>query len=173
VQRAGRTRYEHDAAGRLVRRTRTTLSGRLKEWTYTWDAEDRLAQVTTPDARRFCYEYDPLGRRIAKTEHRADGAVTSTVHFVWDGPHLIEEIRTDGTRITATTWDHEPETYVPAAQTRRSWVDGATSEQVDEAFHAIVTDLAGTPTELVTPNGQIAWRSERSLWGQIDSGHLQ
>jgi RHS repeat-associated protein len=166
VQRAGRTRYEHDAAGRLIRRTRVTLSGRLKEWTYTWDAEDRLTQVTTPDGNRHTYSYDPLGRRIAKTEHAADGTVRRVGYFVWDGPRLIEEIRANGARTTATTWDHDPGTFKPAAQTRRSWVDDATAEQMDQEFHAIVTDLVGTPTELVTPDGRIAWRAQASLWGQ-------
>ena len=166
VQRAGRTRYEHDAAGRLIRRTRITLSGRLKEWTYAWDAEDRLVALTTPDGRRFSYTYDPLGRRIAKAEHRQDGTPADSVYFIWDGPHLIEELRTDGTRTTATTWDHAPDTYTPTAQTRRTWIDTATPEQIDQEFHAIVTDLVGTPTELVTADGQIAWRAQISLWGQ-------
>ena len=166
VHRAGRTRYEHDPAGRLIRRIRVTLSGRLKEWTYAWDAEDRLNEVTTPDGRRHTYSYDALGRRVAAQEHAQDGTVGSAVYFVWDGPRLIEEIRTDGSRTTATTWDHDPGTFKPAAQTRRTWVDNATPEQIDQEFHAIVTDLVGTPTELVTPDGRIAWRAQASLWGQ-------
>lgn len=169
VKRAGRTRYEHDGAGRLVRRTRATLSGRRKEWTYAWDAEDRLIEVATPDGRRFTYIYDPLGRRIAKHEHAQDGTEVSAVYFTWDGPHLIEEFRTNRTISSATTWDFEPDTYTPAAQTRRTWVDGATAEQVDEEFHAIVTDLVGTPTELVTPDGRIVWYAQKSLWGQTAS----
>jgi RHS repeat-associated protein len=37
---------------------------------------------------------------------------------------------------------------------------------VDEAFHAIITDLVGTPTELVGPDGHVAWRRVASLWGR-------
>jgi len=36
---------------------------------------------------------------------------------------------------------------------------------IDQRFHAIVTDLIGTPTELVTPEGEIAWRRSAGLWG--------
>lgn len=165
VHRAGRTSSEHDAAGRLIRRIRITLSGRLKQWTYTWDPDNRLTHATTPDGRRFDYSYDPLGRRIAKTEHAPGGEATRITHFTWDGPRLIEEISAEGPRVAATTWDHDPGTFTPAAQTRRTWVDGATTEQIDQAFHAIITDLVGTPTELVAPDGQIAWRTQASLWG--------
>jgi RHS repeat-associated protein len=169
VRRAGRTRYEYDGAGRLIRRTRVTLSGQRKEWHYTWDAEDRLTGVTVPSGRRYAYAYDSLGRRIAKTGHDADGTILGTTHFIWDGPRMIEEINVDGDRVTATTWDHEPGTFKPAAQTRRTWVDGATPEQVDHEFYAIVTDLAGTPAEMVTPDGRVAWRAQASLWGQTAS----
>ena len=169
TRRAGRTRYEHDAAGRLVRRFRVTLSGRLKEWLYTWDAEDRLTAVTVPDGTNWSYTYDALGRRITKTAHREGPEPGATVYFVWDGPRLIEEIRAEVGRTTATTWDHDPGTFKPAAQTRRSWADGASTEQIDQQFHAIVADLVGTPTELVTPDGKIAWRAHTTLWGQTTS----
>ncbi len=32
-------------------------------------------------------------------------------------------------------------------------------------FHAIVTDTVGTPTELLTPDGGLAWQSRTTLWG--------
>lgn len=36
---------------------------------------------------------------------------------------------------------------------------------MDRRFFAIVTDLVGTPTELVDESGDIAWRSSTTLWG--------
>lgn len=65
-RRAGRTHYEHDSAGRLVRNIRRTLSGQQRQTTYRWDSEDRLIEVTTPDGTTWRYEYDALGRRSAK-----------------------------------------------------------------------------------------------------------
>jgi RHS repeat-associated protein len=41
---------------------------------------------------------------------------------------------------------------------------------VDRRFHAIVTDLVGAPTELVTPAGEVAWRQRRTVWGQVVAG---
>jgi RHS repeat-associated protein len=42
-----------------------------------------------------------------------------------------------------------------------------TQERVGQRFFAIVTDLVGTPTELVDPSTEtIAWRSVATLWGQ-------
>ncbi|MEU6768959.1 DUF6531 domain-containing protein [Streptomyces sp. NPDC046853] len=181
VRTAGRSRYEHDGQGRVVRHTRALLSGGSRTWLFDWDAEDRLRGVTTPDGRHWRYRYDPLGRRIAKELLSAsDGPVVERTDFVWDGTRLAEESRTvpgegDGGRIT--TWDWEPGGDRPIAQRSRSGAlrdvrdvrggTGETGEQglVDEQFHSIVTDLVGTPTELVDEEGTVAWRSRTSLWG--------
>lgn len=50
--------YEHDAQGRLVRRTGKLLSGQQRTWAFTWNAEDRLTDATTPDGETF-YESGP------------------------------------------------------------------------------------------------------------------
>ncbi|WP_317633460.1 RHS repeat domain-containing protein [Streptomyces sp. HUAS TT20] len=73
VRSAGATAYEHDAQGRLVRRTRRLLNGQSRTWTYAWNAEDRLAEVVTPDGDRWRYAYDP-GRRISKHRVAMDGS---------------------------------------------------------------------------------------------------
>ncbi len=36
---------------------------------------------------------------------------------------------------------------------------------MDEQFYAIITDLVGTPAELVDADGDIAWQSNPTLWG--------
>ncbi|NJP91930.1 type IV secretion protein Rhs [Nonomuraea sp. FMUSA5-5] len=151
VRQAGRTRYEYDRQGRTVLRRRKGLSAEPRTWHYTWDAEDRLTAVTTPDGTRWRYLYDPLGRRIAK--ERADGA--HRTDFTWDGLTLAEQSTDDRT----TSWDWAPGTFRPLTQTERS------RQWVDERFYAIATDLLGTPTELITPDGDIAWRPRRTLWG--------
>jgi RHS repeat-associated protein len=178
VQKAGRTHHEYDAAGRLVRTTRRTLDGRQKTWSYHWDSQDRLVQAVTPDRGTWRYSYDPVGRRTGKYLVGADGALDRRALFIWDGPRLAEE-QTPGADgvISATTWDYDPGTFRPAAQRRRGRlafadadadaVAAADADQsvIDEAFHAIVTDLIGTPTELVTADGRIAWHSTTTVWG--------
>ncbi|WP_102923528.1 RHS repeat-associated core domain-containing protein [Streptomyces noursei] len=178
LTRAGAVRYEHDALGRVTLRRRTRLSRKPDTWHYAWDAEDRLVGVTTPDGTRWRYRYDPLGRRIAKEQLAPDGStVVERTLFTWDGPVLVEQTTsTPGNpRATALTWDHSG--LVPVAQTERKVSVPAEGETgaahpahapqsvIDERFFAIVTDLVGTPTELVAESGDIAWHARATLWG--------
>ncbi|MFP8944609.1 putative T7SS-secreted protein [Streptomyces fenghuangensis] len=165
LTRAGRFRYEYDAAGRTVLRQRVRLSKKPDTWRYEWDAEDRLTTVTTPDGTRWRYLYDPLGRRISKQRLAPDGStVTEQVDFTWDGPVLVEQTTTspDLPHPVALTWDHDGLT--PLAQTERL-LDPADQGEIDRRFFAIVTDLVGAPTELVDETGRIAWHTRTTLWG--------
>ncbi|APE22633.1 MULTISPECIES: putative T7SS-secreted protein [Streptomyces] len=147
ITRAGRVRYVHDAQGRVVLRQKTRLSRKADTWRFEWDAEDRLTAVTTPDGTTWQYAYDPLGRRISKQ------SPFESVHFTWDGTALCEQT----TANVVLTWDYAGPR--PLSQTERR------TDTDDERFFAIVTDLIGTPTELVDESGDLAWRIRTSLWG--------
>ncbi|MEU2547047.1 putative T7SS-secreted protein [Streptomyces roseolus] len=147
ITRAGAVRYEHDAQGRTTLRQKTRLSRKPDTWRYAWDPEDRLKSVTTPDGTVWRYTYDPLGRRIAKR------SPLETVHFTWDGTTLCEQT----TENVVLTWDHAG--LRPLAQTERR------KDTDDDRFFAIVTDLIGTPTELVAESGELAWHTRTTLWG--------
>ncbi|MFD5058155.1 putative T7SS-secreted protein [Streptomyces sp. NPDC058394] len=166
ITRAGRIRYEHDAQGRMVLRQKTRLSRTPDTWRYTWDCEDRLTSVTTPDGTRWRYVYDPLGRRTAKQKLAADGdSVVEQVSLVWDGTNLCEQI-TDADALpnqVAVTWDHDG--FRPLTQTERILSAESPHDTVDERFFAIVTDLIGTPTELIDESGALAWHTRSTLWG--------
>jgi RHS repeat-associated protein len=153
VRRSGRTTYEHDAQGRLVRTVLRLLNGQTRVRTYAWNADDRLVQ-TESGGTRWRYHYDPLGRRTAKQQLAEDGSVLTRTDFVWDGSRLAEQTTPDG---PATTWDYAPDTHLPLTQTTRTGID--------TAFYAVVTDLVGTPTELLTPAGTVAWQAQTLLWG--------
>lgn len=58
-----------------------------------------------------------------------------------------------------TTWEYLPDTWQPISQT--------VITTNDQQFYAIITDLVGTPTDLVTPDGRrVAWtNAEATLWG--------
>ena len=161
---AGRIRYEYDAAGRTVLRQVTRLSRKPDTWRYTWDAEDLLTHVTTPDGTEWRYLYDPLGRRIAKLRLAVDRAtVVERTDFTWDGPTLTEQTThasyLPGPHILS--WDHRGTQPVSQSES----IIG--QDRVDRRFFAIVTDLVGTPTELVDPaTASIAWRASRTLWGR-------
>ncbi|MEU3784359.1 putative T7SS-secreted protein [Streptomyces sp900129855] len=166
VTRAGDVRFEHDALGRVTLRQKTRLSRKPDTWRYTWDAEDRLTRVVTPDGTRWRYRYDPLGRRTAKQRLAADGeTVTEEVRFTWDGLTLCEQTTVSGDlpRPVALTWEHRG--LVPLAQTERILTADARQQETDRRFFAIATDLIGAPTELIDESGDIAWRTRATLWG--------
>ncbi|WP_435595984.1 RHS repeat-associated core domain-containing protein [Streptomyces albogriseolus] len=166
VVRAGRIHYEYDAAGRVVLRRRTRLSRKADIWRYTWDGDDRLTTVVTPDGTVWRYLYDPLGRRVAKQRLAADErTVTEETRFTWDGTHLVEQVttRAGSSEVSTLTWERDG--VRPIVQAQRSTLADAPQEIVDEHFYAIVTDLIGTPTELVSEAGEVAWHADATLWG--------
>jgi RHS repeat-associated protein len=161
LTRAGRTRYGYDGQGRLAWRGERRLSGRTDTWRFTWDADNRLTGVLTPGGAHWRYRYDPLGRRIAKQRVDAtSGAVLEQTDFTWDGATLAEQVH----NATAhTTWDYRPGTHTPLTQTERTGEPG--QDWYDSRFYAIVTDLVGTPTELVDQSGALAWHQPTTVWG--------
>lgn len=141
---------------------------------YTWNAEDRLIEATTPDGAHWHYAYDPLGRRISKHRQAPDGIKTDRTNFAWDETRLSEQTGPDG---KATTWDYPPDTHRPLTQTdhKPPTATAGTSflarlaEESDPGrvtrFHAVITDSVGTPTELVSEAGDLVWRRHTTLRG--------
>jgi RHS repeat-associated protein len=166
ITRAGTIRYEHDALGRIILRQKTRRSRKPDTWRYEWDAEDRMRSVTTPDGTLWRYEYDALGRRTAKQRFDDDHeTVLEQITFTWDGATLCEET-TASDKLpypVALTWDHQG--LRPLAQTERILAPRASEEELNDRFFCIVTDLIGTPYELIDTEGGISWRSRRTLWG--------
>ncbi len=168
ITRAGRIRYEHDHLGRVTLRQKTRLSRKPDSWHYAWDAEDRLTTVTTPDGTTWRYLYDSFARRIAKQRLAADSAtVVEQTDFIWDGVTLTEQsTHTPGApEVVTLTWDHQGLT--PLTQTERKTrspdLAFASQEAIDQRFFAIITDLVGTPTELVSEVGEIAWQAQVTI----------
>ncbi|MFF3321541.1 putative T7SS-secreted protein [Streptomyces sp. NPDC002889] len=166
ITRAGNVRYEHDALGRITLRQKSRLSRKPDTWRYEWDAENRMRSVTTPDGTVWRYEYDALGRRTAKQRLARDGrAVVEKVIFTWDGVTLCEETTESASlpKPVAVTWDHHG--LRPLTQTERILAPTTAQETIDERFFSIVTDVIGTPRELVDETGDIAWSTRTTLWG--------
>ncbi len=155
--RDGRTRYHYDAAGRLVRVERSRLSRPVEVWHYRYNGFDQLSEVFTPDREHWRYAYDAYGRRTTKQRLSSDGGVVERTVYVWDGTRLVEQV----TAGEVTAWAYEPGTYRPMSQS--SW----DADAVDRAFYAIVTDLVGTPVELVDPDAGVSvGAATLDLWGR-------
>ncbi|MFE7116025.1 polymorphic toxin type 30 domain-containing protein [Streptomyces sp. NPDC057654] len=174
IRSAGRTTYQHDAQGRLTQKTRKLLNGQIRTWTYRWSSEDRLVEAETPNNETWRYRYDPLGRRIAKQRLAEDGEVAEETTFTWDESRLAEQLSPTG---RATTWDYAPNTHRPLTQTDHRPLTREQGQSLitkyaelsdpteTTSFHAIITDLVGTPTELITSAGEVAWQRRTTLWG--------
>ncbi|MFF1919145.1 restriction endonuclease fold toxin [Streptomyces sp. NPDC058221] len=174
IQTAGSIRYEHDAAGRTTLRQKTRLSRKPDTWHYTWDAEDRLVRVITPDGTAWRYTYDPLGRRTTKQRMASDDTVAEETVFTWQGNTLIEQTTasSDWPGRETLTWDHDTDGLTPLTQTTRyTPAAEATQPEVNARFYAIITDLIGTPTHLVDESGHIAWQAQATLWGTTTWNH--
>ncbi|MDH6128125.1 DUF6531 domain-containing protein [Kitasatospora sp. GP82] len=167
LTRAGSVHYTYDGAGRVTTRQKTGGASGSERWTYTWDAEDRLVAVTAPDGQLWRYSYDPLGRRTAKLRIAEDGTtVLERTDFTWDGPNLCEQT-THAPHLPGPhtlTWEHDGHYPLAQAETIVTGADASRNE-TSRRFFAIVTDLVGTPTELVDTSGGIAWRARTTLWG--------
>lgn len=166
LRSTGNTHYEYDDAGQLIRVLRRTLSGQRRSWTYTWNCLGQLVETQTPDGTRWRYVYDPLGRRRSKRRLDEAGEMVEETRFDWDETRVAEQTTsTPHGEARVLTWDYEPGTYRPATQREQIWAGTADQRTYDQRFYAIVTDLVGTPAELVDADGGIAWHRTADLWG--------
>ncbi|MBY4694727.1 DUF6531 domain-containing protein [Burkholderia latens] len=171
-------RFEYDAFGNLVAKMR----GANRTQRFTYDGQDRLIAVRTQDARGVVesrFAYDPLGRRIAKSDTffdiRGVKQRTETKRFVWEGLRLVQEVRETG----VSSYVYSPgEPYSPAARVDAVLAEALAAAAIDTAkrtsriyhFH---TDLVGAPLEMTDESGELTWAGQYSAWGKVEPGSWQ
>ncbi|AZS72292.1 type IV secretion protein Rhs [Streptomyces lydicus] len=170
ITKAGAIRYEHDELGRITLRRKTRLSRKPDTWHYTWNTEGRLTTVITPDGTTWRYLYDPFGRRIAKQRLTPDGQkFGEQTEFTWEGSTLTEQTTqvVGASECITLAWDHKGTIPLTQFECKTSVPDLSQSPQcvIDKRFFAIVTDLVGTPTNLSSVDGELAWQARGALWG--------
>ena len=136
---------EHDAKGRVVRRTVTRNGFRPQTWEFGWNAMDQLVQARCPDGRVWTYAYDPFGRRVSKESNglRHD--------FLWDGDVIAREF----VNRQAVDWFFEPRSFRPLARLENG------------ALSYVVNDHLGTPKEVLSSEGALLWSSDHDTWGSL------
>ncbi|MFC6336099.1 type IV secretion protein Rhs [Pseudomonas sp. CCM 7891] len=145
-------RYRYDAFGRMIEK-RSAARGFQR---FAYDAEHRLIEVRSQKGERETIvrmAYDPLGRRIEKTEHDSNGYALGETRFVWDGLRLLQEHRHSQTSL----YLYEGEGYEPLAR-----IDGTGQLQKIRYYH---NDLNGLPEQLTEVDGQNVWRATYQVWG--------
>ncbi len=88
--------YTYDNNGNMIEKVNKST---LEVTQYTYDAENRLVQVTKPGTAAS-YRYDALGRRIEKT---VNGSAT---RYIYDGQNILEEY--NGSNVFLTRYVHGP-----------------------------------------------------------------
>ena len=84
--------YNYDNNGNL-----TSKTDALGLWTFSYDEENRLTQVTKPSGPTVNYKYDGLGRRIQRTS-----SAGANERYVYDGPDALIDLNADWS--VATTY---------------------------------------------------------------------
>jgi RHS repeat-associated protein len=179
--------YHYDAEGNLVfkefitsgqpnvfdkkqleKKLQIKINGSGVGWIYQWAGNGMLAKVTLPQGKDVKFNYDPLGRRIAK---QYKGKVT---RWLWDGNVPLHEWNYEGEyppglSIDATgslkeeqepvenliTWIYEQGSFVPCGK-----ITG-------EEEYSIVSDYLGTPTHAFNSKGEKVWERELDIYGAV------
>ena len=138
----GDKHFEYDARGNLTRETRGK-NGKLEKRFY-YDLENQLIKVETNTKQEtVTYRYDPLGRRIDKTD------AFGTTQYRWADNHLTQETRNN----LKKTYVYEPHSFRPVALVQ------------DEQIYHYHLDHLGTPRELTNEQGKIVWRVKYKTYG--------
>ena len=157
-------RYTYDSLGNLTECQ--TANGDYQR--YTYDLKHQLIRADIHNrytTESWVYDYDPLGRRIAKSKLNKQGEKQCHTQFIWAGSHLVQEIRkgknneeTDCTFIYIYT---HPDSYEPLAQ---CYKERENAQHTVNYFHC---DQIGIPREMTDSQGKLLWKGRYDAWGQL------
>ncbi|WP_415639806.1 RHS repeat-associated core domain-containing protein, partial [Pseudomonas floridensis] len=103
------------------------------------------------------YQYDSLGRRVAK-QSEVNGQ-TEHKRFLWQGLRMLREEQPG----QSSLYVYEPGSYAPLAR-----VDQREGE-AENTLYYFHTDQIGTPLEMTDTDGQIVWQATYKAWGSIEA----
>lgn len=146
------TTFDYSPNGHI---TKETKPAQVK--TYTYDAADRLTQVTADSTQIASYQYDPMGRRISKTING------ETTWYLYTVEGLIAELDGQNTMTVAYGW-------LPDSNwgTQPLWQANLTHNQTLQTaqFHYLHTDHLGTPQIATDEQGHISWKGLTEAFGK-------
>ncbi|WP_415639804.1 RHS repeat domain-containing protein, partial [Pseudomonas floridensis] len=149
--------YTYDPWGNLVEKR----SGLAKWQTFTYDCENRLVKAETLVNSQLhstgTYQYDSLGRRVAK-QSEVNGQAQHK-RFLWQGLRMLREEQPG----QSSLYIYEPGSYAPLAR-----VDQREGE-AENTLYYFHTDQIGTPLEMTDTDGQIVWQATYKAWGSLEA----
>ena len=154
----GEFEYSYDGEGNLIQKIRLIdgEDGSAGEVTdYEYDHRNRLVRVTirasegaTILLEKVTYQYDALGRRIARTENG------DTIHFVYNGDNVWADFNEAGEAVARYLFGNNIDQNIARYQPGEGTV-------------WYLADLLGTIRDLVDANGQLVNHTEYDAYGQI------
>jgi len=175
----GRTTFTYDKAGRVTQTVTKRLSKKplVKHFYYGSGTQPVGYEDSDHPGVGWRYLYDGLGRRIGKERiNTTTGDVLSRVVFMHYGNELFGEQYTVNVNEphlvgSGRLWPADPLTGDVIGQIEitapSGSVDGWSQDQVNSAFYAMASDLAGAPKELMDiTTGGIVGYSKQSLFGK-------
>ncbi|MEV6113900.1 RHS repeat-associated core domain-containing protein [Streptomyces sp. NPDC052109] len=93
--------------------------------------------------------------------------VLEHVDFAWDGVSLCEQTTRWGETSDSGTLTWHLHGAEAVAQSERRTMATASQDEIDARFFAIVSDLSGSPCELIDESGEIAWQAQATNWGKL------
>ncbi len=120
----------YDAAGNLA--SRAAFGAPAAQ--YSYDYRDRLVEVIDPFSGMYSYEYDPLGRRIARTHLLVTGP--ERTEYFYDADAVIEEQNGFGGTLATYVYGNRLDEMI---QMQRDFGLGVGPE----TFYSVVSELQG------------------------------
>ncbi|MBI3377424.1 MAG: RHS repeat protein [Nitrospirae bacterium] len=136
--------YTYDANGNLIRKVRKTNG---ETTTFSYDFENRLIQLLTPNSQLITYTYDPFGRRLEKN---VNGTIKS---YLYDNEDILAEY--DGSGVLTTKYTHGPGIDEPLAMERAGQ---------SYYYHA---DGLGSIKTITDSTGKVVQKYEYNSFGRI------
>lgn len=147
------TTFDYSPNGNVIKETQLA---QVKK--YTYDATDRLTQVTNNNTEIATYQYDPLGRRISKTVN------DETFWYLYVDEGLLAELDEQGNMTVAYGW--LPDNDWGTAPLWQANVGN--NQTLQEArYHYLHTDHLGTPLIATDEQGNVSWKGISDAFGKM------
>lgn len=159
ITRRGDDTYCYDDCGHLVEKNVLRPGFRPEQWRYRWDDRNQLSELITPQGERWQYRYDAFGRRVSKRRLNTTRGIAG-YDYQWSGDQIVAQtpVYADGMPAPEQSvyWLYEPGALTPGARYENG------------KLHYVARDHLGTPRELLTEDGNVAWAQKLSVWGRAE-----